>query len=124
MPNSRLVYSTDSGRICARCGNAMSACTCKKKNANKNTESTGHIKNDGIIRIQRETKGRKGKTVTAIYGFETDDTKLKKIAARLKSCCGTGGSVKSGVIIIQGDHRKTVQAELVKQGYSVKLAGG
>ena len=128
MSKSRLVYSTDSGRICTSCGNALASCGCKRKRPNKKTRSTGQIKRDikvdGIIRIQRETKGRKGKTVTAIYGSDPDVTNLKELTTRLKSCCGTGGSVKSGIVLIQGDHRKAVQTELVKLGYTIKPAGG
>ena len=79
---------------------------------------------DGIIRIKREKKGRKGKTVTMISGFRENYAEQKKIASELKNRCGTGGSVKDGVIIIQGDHRETVKDELTKQGFKVKLAGG
>lgn len=79
---------------------------------------------DGIIRIQRETKGRKGKTVTVIYGFRLDDAGVKKIASELKNRCGIGGSVSDSMIVIQGDQRNTVKDGLVKQGYQVKLAGG
>lgn len=120
MNNNRRVYSTDTGRICPTCDNAMANCVCKKKNQ----RPPNNIKIDGIIRIKRETKGRKGKTVTTIQGFDPGITDMKTIAACLKACCGAGGSVKSGTIIIQGDHRKTVQAELAKQGFTVKLAGG
>ena len=120
MSNSRLVYSTETGRICPKCSRPQSQCICKmtKQKAGPQPPS------DGIIRIQRETKGRKGKTVTAISGFDLDDAGLKKIASELKNRCGTGGSVKDGVIVIQGDHRDTVKDELAKQGYQVKLAGG
>ena len=88
------------------------------------TESRSGWPAGGIIRIQRETKGRKGKTVTAIYGFQSDDTGLKKMASGLKNRCGSGGSVKNGVIVIKGDHRNNVKDKLVKKGYQVKLAGG
>ena len=120
MISSRLVYSTETGRICPKCNRPQPKCICKKAEAKSGTQGP----NDGIIRIRRETKGRKGKTVTAIYGFQSDDTSLKKIATELKNRCGTRGSVKDGVIVIQGDHRDTVKGELAKQGYQVKLAGG
>ena len=77
-----------------------------------------------MIRIQRETKGRKGKTVSTVSGFDLDDDELKRLATQLKRKCGTGGSVKDGIIIIQGDHRNTLLAELKKQGYIAILAGG
>ena len=118
--NSRLVYSTDSGRICPDCGKTAQKCSCKRKKA----KPQSNIQFDGFIRISRESKGRKGKTVTAISGFQEGADDLKQIAKMLKNQCGTGGSIKDGIIIIQGDHRQTVQSELQKQGFKVKLAGG
>ena len=121
MNNSRLVYSTESGQICPSCGRPTLKCTCKKKKAVKKQSI---YPDDGIVRIRREVKGRKGKTVTAIFGIPLDDKELKQFAKTLKSRCGTGGTVKDGVIIIQGDHRETLKNEIKKQGYTVKLAGG
>ena len=69
-------------------------------------------------------KGRKGKGVTSISGFDLDKSDLKELAAGLKRLCGSGGSVKSGIVIIQGDHRKTVLDALTRQGFKAKLAGG
>lgn len=82
-----------------------------------------NIKVDGTIRIQREVKGRKGKTVTIVSGFKLANDELKNLAARLKRRCGTGGSVKDGVIIIQGNHRDTLVTELEKRGFEAKIAG-
>ena len=81
-------------------------------------------KNDGIVRVGRETKGRKGKGVTLITGIQHCPDELKKIAKQLKQMCGCGGAVKDGVIEIQGDHRDKIVDELSKQGYTVKKAGG
>ena len=81
-------------------------------------------KGDGIVRIGREVKGRKGKGVTTLSGFDLDANGLKEMAARLKRFCGSGGSVKGGVVIIQGDHRKALAAELTRQGHKVKPSGG
>ena len=120
MDNSRLVYSTESGKICTSCQKPVSECTCKKKKSRSQT----NIKYDGIIRIKREVKGRKGKTVTTVSAFQLADDELKSLAAQLKRKCGTGGSVKEGIIIIQGDHRDALLSELKKQGYTAKLAGG
>ena len=100
MDNSRLVYSTETGKICPSCQKPVSECTCKKKKLRSQT----NIKYDGIIRVQREVKGRKGKTVTTISAFQLADDELENFATQLKRHCGTGGSVKDGVIIIQGDH--------------------
>ena len=120
MDRSRLVYSSEKGRICPDCQKPVSECRCKKKRSN----TRDNRKPDGIIRIQRETKGRKGKTVTAVSGFQLDDDELKSLAAQLKRKCGTGGSVKEGTILIQGDHRKVLLKELTSQGYTAKLSGG
>jgi translation initiation factor 1 len=120
MPNSRLVYSTETGRICPKCQSPTSACRCKKKRS----EPKSQIKPDGIIRIRREVKGRKGKTVTTISGFLLSDNDLNLLSKQLKRHCGTGGSFKDGVVIIQGDHRDTIKSLLEGQGYLVKLAGG
>ena len=122
MKNSQLVYSTETGRNCPKCQKPVTGCTCKKKF--RKSESHAHFKLDGIIRIQRESKGRKGKTVTTIVGFDLDDGDLKILAKSLKQHCGTGGSTKGGIIIIQGDHRDNIKKFLEGQGYSVKLAGG
>jgi len=120
MKNSKLVYSTETGRICFACQKPISKCTCKKKQSRSQT----NITYDGIIRIQREVKGRNGKTVTTVSGFQINVDELKILATELKRRCGTGGSVKDGVIIIQGDHRDTLNTELRNRGYKAKIAGG
>jgi len=121
MGNNRLVYSTDSGRICPSCEHPAAKCTCKKK---KPVKKQPIYPNDGIVRIRREVKGRNGKTVTAVFGVPLDDKKLQQFAKTLKRLCGTGGTVKDGIIIIQGDHRETLLKDIKQQGYTVKLAGG
>lgn len=105
--NNRLVYSTETGRI---------------KEDKKQPE--GPSQGDGIVRIRRETAGRNGKGVTTISGIPVIAEELKNIAKQLKQICGTGGSVKDGVIEIQGDQREKIKAELEKRGFTVKLAGG
>jgi len=82
------------------------------------------ITDEQIIKIGRETKGRKGKGVTLISGLNLAEDELKKIAKQLKTLCGSGGTIKNGVIEIQGDHRETVKTHLEKQFKQVKLAGG
>jgi translation initiation factor 1 len=106
--NSRLVYSTECGRI-------------KPPKPEKMPQD---FPGDGIARIRRETKGRKGKGVTTVSGLALGPEELKNLATRLKKLCGSGGSVKQGVIEIQGDHREIVKAELEKRGHTVKFAGG
>ena len=110
-----VVYSTDLGRVCPKCSNAISKCICSKSNSG--------FPSDGIVRIGRKTKGRKGSGVSIITGLPLDEKALKKLAKQLKQKCGTGGTVKSGVIEIQGDHREQLKLELTKQGYKVKLSG-
>lgn len=104
--NSRLVYSTDSGRI------------------EQPKAPTARAKGDGIVRIQRQTSGRKGKGVCLITGIDVDDAALEKLAAELKKKCGCGGAVKDGVIEIQGDKRDLLKQLLEAKGMQVKLAGG
>ena len=114
--NSSLVYSTDQGRICPGCGRPVVECAC----AARQTVSKG----DGIVRISRQTKGRKGKGVSCVAGLPLPPDKLEALARQLKQRCGAGGAVKDGVIEIQGDHRDALALELKKLGYTVKLAGG
>jgi translation initiation factor 1 len=79
---------------------------------------------DCIVRVRRETGSRGGKTVTTIQGVPVAESALKEFAGELKRLCGTGGTVKDGVIEIQGDHRDKIVAALTQRGYTVKLAGG
>ncbi|WP_159564272.1 stress response translation initiation inhibitor YciH [Budvicia diplopodorum] len=104
--NSRLVYSTDSGRI------------------TQDETKAQRPKGDGIVRIQRQTSGRKGKGVCIISGVDLDDEALQKLAAELKKKCGCGGAVKDGMIEIQGDKRDDLKVLLELKGFKVKLAGG
>ena len=124
MNDSRLVYSTKTGRICPECGKPVCACSCKKRKAVKADKQPTRYPVDGTIRIQKEAKGRKGKIVTAVYGVPLENGALEEFAKTLKRRCGAGGSVKEGVILIQGDHRQTLLEELKKQGYTAKPAGG
>jgi translation initiation factor 1 len=104
--NSQLVYSTETGRV--------------KPSTDKPPAANG----DGVVRIRRETKGRKGKGVTTLSGFDLDAEALKRLAKELKQQCSTGGSIKNGVIEIQGDHREKLKVELEKRNFNVKFAGG
>ena len=77
-----------------------------------------------VVKIRRETQGRRGKTVTTVSGISARAAVLEEIASALKQKCGAGGAVKDGVIEIQGDHREKVKTELEARGYVVKFAGG
>ena len=113
---SGTVYSTDYGRMCASCGQSRAQCVCRQ---------TSRVPNgDGIVRVGRETKGRKGKGVTIITGVPLDADGLQKLAKQLKQKCGAGGAVQDGTIEIQGDHRDMLLEELQKQGYTTKRSGG
>ncbi|MBN2055177.1 translation initiation factor Sui1 [bacterium] len=112
----RLVFSSEKGRMCPECGFPKAACRCDRKRRLP--------AGDGMARVRRETKGRKGKTVTTISGLNMDDETMKRLAGELKKRCGAGGAVKNGVIEIQGDHRDEVMAELARRNIEARRAGG
>ncbi|ATJ84482.1 translation initiation factor Sui1 [Halomonas beimenensis] len=114
-----LVYSTEHGDICPECREPLADCRCAEAAEDARLASL-----DGIVRLRRETKGRKGKGVTLIEGVPLKAEALKALAKTLKKRCGTGGALKDGVIEIQGDQREILKVELEKQGFKVKLAGG
>jgi len=104
--DNRLVYSTETGRI------------------DEPKATVQRPKGDGIVRIQKQTSGRKGKGVCLISGIDADDAALASLAAELKKKCGCGGAVKDGIIEIQGDKRDLLKSLLEAKGMKVKLAGG
>ncbi len=110
MGESRRVYSSSDGDL-------------RKASGSKTRgRAAPSVPKDGVVRVSRETSGRRGKTVTVVRGIPPRD--LTAVASDLKRLCGTGGSAKDGVVEIQGDHRPKVVARLESQGYRVKLAGG
>lgn len=119
MPNrfdARTVYTTESGRVCPNCGQPVAECRCAKK--------TLRAAGDGIVRVSLEKKGRKGKAVTVISGLPGSDEALKALAAELKRRCGTGGTLKDGLIEMQGDQRDLLLVVLKEKGLQAKKAGG
>jgi translation initiation factor 1 len=116
MTTSRLVYSTDAGRMCPQCRQATAACVCKK--------AAARATSDGVVRVSRQTKGRGGKTVTRVEGVPLGDEALAQLGKQLRSGCGSGGTVKDGVIEVQGDHCDKVIEALKQQGYAPKRSGG
>lgn len=111
-----LVYSTEAGRMCPACRMPVAACMC--------SQTKLVAKTDGVVRVSRETKGRGGKSVTLVKGLALEAPLLVELGKQLRAACGSGGTVKDGVIEVQGDHCTTVMAALQKQGYNVKRAGG
>ena len=111
-----LVYSTDAGRMCPGCRQPAAACVCKSLKPAPKT--------DGIARVSRSSKGRGGKTVTLVTGLALDEAALAQLGKQLKAACGSGGTVKDGVIEVQGDHWEQVLQALAKQGFAAKRAGG
>jgi translation initiation factor 1 len=84
----------------------------------------GTVGRPSPVRVGRETKGRGGKGVTVVTGLPLRADQLAALAARLKRRCGTGGTVKDGVIELQGDQRDIVVVELVRLGFAAKRSGG
>ncbi|MEM9256212.1 MAG: stress response translation initiation inhibitor YciH [Pseudomonadota bacterium] len=114
--HSRPVYSTDAGRLCPSCG-APAAPDCCGSEA---VAPPG----DGIVRLQRQSKGRGGKTVTLITGLPLQGPALKTLAKQLKQQCGVGGAIKPEGVELQGDQRQMLKSLLEQQGFVVKLSGG
>ena len=102
--------------MCPACRQPITQCRCRQ------ARPAGAA--DGIVRVVCETKGRGGKSVTVIRGLALDVAALTLLGKQLKTACGSGGTVKDGVIEVQGEHLATVMALLQKQGWTVKQAGG
>ncbi|EAR61846.1 translation initiation factor Sui1 [Neptuniibacter caesariensis] len=116
---SGLVYSTEKGQLCPGCNEAIDTCICSELDEQNRLAGL-----DGVVRIRRETSGRKGKGVTTVSGIPLPEAELKTLAKKLKKSCGTGGALKNGIVEIQGDHREKLKVMLEKEGFTVKLAGG
>jgi translation initiation factor 1 len=112
-----LVYSTDAGRMCPLCRQPVAACACDRGAA---PASRG----DGVVRVSRETGHRGGKTVTMVRGLALDAAAHAALGKRLRAACGAGGTVKDGVLELQGDHCDRVVDLLRTDGWTVKRAGG
>ena len=111
-----LVYSTEMGRTCPDCRYPLNNCRCAARQEAP--------KGDGVVRVSRETAGRKGAGVTVITGLPLNGADLAALASVLKKRCGSGGTSRDGRIEIQGDHRDLLVTELGQRGYRVKRVGG
>lgn len=113
---ARIVYATGIGTLCPNCRRAVRECVCPK--------GAPGAAGPAAVRVGRETKGRAGKGVTVVTGLPLAAAQIEAIAAKLKKRCGSGGTVRDGVIEIQGEHRETIVAELGKLGWPAKKSGG
>ena len=111
-----LVYSTDGGRMCPQCREPVASCRC--------AAAVSWPASDGVVRVANETKGRAGKGVTLVRGLTLDAPALAALGKQLRAACGAGGTVKDGVIEVQGEHCGRVIELLRKQGFVVKGVGG
>ena len=114
--DNNLVYSTDHGRLCPGCEQPADKCRCKAVQAAP--------RGDGVVRVRREVAGRKGKAVTSISGVPLGGLELLALAKELKKFCGSGGTLKDGVIEVQGEHVEKIMGHLQGRGFTVKRSGG
>ncbi len=113
---ARIVYSTGPGQLCPNCRRPVRECVCPK--------GVPGAAKPAHVRVGREVKGRAGKGVTTVSGLPMSVSEIEALAAKLKKRCGSGGTVREGVIEIQGDHRDVIVAELIKLGWPAKRSGG
>lgn len=122
-PNSRLVYSTDSGRV-TYTGNRKPESLPGAKAAPAKGPAGPAVPDDGIVRVHRQKAGRGGKTATLITGVPGAEAELDALLKTLKAQCGTGGSREGRMLVIQGDLRERLAGLLEGRGFRVKVAGG
>ena len=113
---SGLVYSTDSGRMCPACRQPITDCMCSKAPA--------PLPSNGVVRVSLDTQGRAGKGVTVVRGLALDLAALTALGKQLKAAFGSGGTVKDGMIEVQGDHCERVMVALKSRGFGVKRSRG
>jgi len=95
-----------------------------RKKGNKVTAPTSLPPQQQTAYLHRDSKGRGGKVVTLVKNLTLTETDMKTLSKKLKTVCGSGGTVKDGIIEIQGEHREKIAEALGKMGYKVKIAGG
>ncbi|MBN2723821.1 MAG: hypothetical protein JXR95_07115 [Deltaproteobacteria bacterium] len=108
------VWTSDEGRVCPVCSKAVLSCICQ-------SAKSSVILGDGRVVIKLETNKRRGKDVTVISGLPMNESQLKSFSRLLKKKCGAGGTVKNGIIEIQGDKRDSVKSEVIESGFNPKV---
>ncbi|MBL8842847.1 MAG: stress response translation initiation inhibitor YciH [Planctomycetes bacterium] len=121
-PPGGVVYISGLGRVCPRCAEPVASCRCAGQRAA--AAASAKPRGDGVVRLRRETQQRGGKVVTVVDGVPLVGAELETLAKTLKQRCGTGGTLRDGVIELQGDQRDKVEPLLRERGFTVKRAGG
>ncbi len=112
-PPPRTVYSTARGSTCPRCGWPASDCRCSEP-------CEEPVPDRVVARLLIERSGRRGKTVTVVYGLPRNRDFLRALAGELKRACGSGGTTLEDRIEVQGDHRERLRKLLAAKGWVVK----
>ncbi len=102
--------------MCGQCRQPVAACRCGA--------AVAPTPSDGVVRVATQTKGRGGKAVTLVRGLALEASALNALGKQLRTACGAGGTVKDGVLEVQGEHCERVMALLKEQGFVVKRSGG
>lgn len=118
--DSRLVYSTDGGRVREK----LTPHNRKTVAPAATAAAKAGTPDDGVVRVQRDKRGRGGKTATTVTGLPGDEAELDSLLKTLKQFCGAGGAREGRVLAIQGDQRDRLMEKLTAMGYKAKLAGG
>jgi translation initiation factor 1 len=111
---ARIVYSSDAGRVCPRCGWPIRECRCSRRSADESVPARV------VAKLRIEKAGRGGKTVSVVYGLPQNAAFLREICLDLKRTCGTGGAVVDGTVQLQGDLRERIRSVLLEKGIAVK----
>lgn len=118
--NSRLVYSTDGGRV----RDPAAVTNRKLPSAAATKPQAKTVPDDGVVRVQRDKKGRGGKVATTVTGLPGSEPELDVLLKSLKQFCGAGGSREGRTLVLQGDQRERLMERLAALGHRPRLAGG